>query len=226
MKKNPNILEKTRKKLEISGIKYTKTDSGRFLALRWIYMLSIIWVSFFCLVMIIGHSVKLGNEEAIYSVAEKALLTNGLYFSSLLTSTLVVCAVFTALKKFIIPSIISGTLSIIGIIFYYNIYSGNIIAKGLSSAYFYSYGLPLLFITVCTVLMAVFTIRQRKIEDDAYDKLINKLYINYRERAKRLSDNSDEPITLTDAEWTEFLNSDELDFAPKKLKRSRKQKNK
>ena len=224
MEYNPKILQKTREKLERSGVSYVRTDSGIFKALKWCFYLSAAWASVFLIIMIASHALRLSYDEAIYSVGQLATLRNGLNTSSVILFFFINCIILTARKTYIISAPISFITSVAGIIFYHGIYADNLLAHGISSSFYVRHAIPLGLIALFSILIFILYMRERTIERKAYEKLSSSLYENYSQRVKRLSDDTEEIISLSDNEWDKFLNSSDLDFSPKKLKRSRKNK--
>lgn len=221
MKFNPVILNKTREGLSKSGVYYSRTDGGVFKAIKCIYLISILWVDFFCLLMVLGNAMRLRKTDTLYTNTEISTMRGGLYFSAMLAVLLIVCGVFVLFKKHIVPASASVLLSVIGIIFYYNIYENNIVAKGTASPYYLYYALPLVLIAVSSIVMLAINIRQNIIEAKAYELFSEKLYDNFRDRANRLSNNSESPFALTEKEWEEFIDKTDLSF-PKKEKKNKK----
>ncbi len=222
MQYNPKILQKTREKLERSGVTYIKTDSGIYKALKWCFYLSCAWASVFLIIMIAAHALRLSYDEAIYSVGQLATLRNGLNTSSLILFFIINGIVLTAIKKYIISAPISFITSVAAIIFYRSIYADDILAHGLSSAFFVRHAIPFSLIAIFSALIFIFYMIESTTERKAYEKLSASLYENYSKRIKRLSDEADDIVSLSDDEWNEFLNRSDFDFTPKKLKRSRK----
>ncbi len=225
MKYDPILLRRAREGLAAAGKKYIKPSDAVCHTMKWIIYIGSAWAMFFSLIMILSHIMQLGNENAIYTVAETARLKNGITVSSFGIVLLILGIIFAALKKHIAGGALLSLGSAGMLAFYSYIYADSLAINRLGSVFFTRHGIPLILILIPAVLLLIWAIHCNKVEKDAYTAFTDKLYYHFKERAKNLSSDNPEAFDLSEEEWQKFIAEySNESFAPKKLKRSRKQK--
>lgn len=211
--KNQNILNYVHIVQERSGIKYARPDSRITKNLRRVFLFCALFVTIINLIFIIGTTLVANSAQSSSALTQ---LHNSIITVAVFTIFPLICCFLLKSSK-LIPSIIAAVLNtaccVILLIFFYGELKDGQDLLGLTAIYVFRHAIPLIILLISGNWAAILLVRFNISETRTYNKMVDNLYRLY----------SSQYTELSDVQWQEFLDSYEP-ARPKKLKRSRKSK--